>query len=182
MNKNFLPGAVLFIITFVLSNFAFLGQVKAVNDNSDTFYGDGAGSNCTGCLNDSWFGASALLSNDTGEFNTAIGTAALSANTTGDRNTASGFAALFFNNSGMNIVPVEKSALFGPMMIEVLTRVAALTAERDRAIASLQAILDKPYAGPLATNPPITPALLSLDPMFDSLRADPRFQRMINSH
>jgi Cytochrome c biogenesis factor len=83
---------------------------------------------------------------------------------------------------GTSIVPVEKSALFGPMMIEVLARVAALTGERDRAIASLQAILDKPYAGPLAANPPITPALLRLDPMFDSLRADPRFQRMIDSH
>ena len=68
------------------------------------------------------------------------------------------------------------------MMIEVLARVAALTGERDRAIACLQALLDKPYAGPLAANPPITPALLRLDPMFDSLRADPRFQRMIDSH
>jgi serine/threonine protein kinase/Flp pilus assembly protein TadD len=83
---------------------------------------------------------------------------------------------------GMSIVPVEKSALFGPMMIEVLARVAALTGERDRAIASLQAVLNKPYAGPLAENTPITPALLRLDPMFDSLRADPRFQRMIDSH
>ena len=91
-------------------------------------------------------------------------------------------AALDLAERGMSIVPVEKSALFGPMMIEVLARVAALTGERDRAIASLQAVLDKPYAGPLAENAPITPALLRLDPMFDSLRADPRFQRMIDSH
>jgi hypothetical protein len=91
-------------------------------------------------------------------------------------------AAFDLVERGMRIVPVEKSALFGPMMIEVLARVAALTGEHDRAIASLQAVLDKPYAGPLAANPPITPALLRLDPMFDSLRADPRFQRMIDSH
>lgn len=91
-------------------------------------------------------------------------------------------AAFDLVERGMSIVPVEKSALFGPMMIEVLARVAALTGEHDRAIASLKAILDKPYAGPLATNMPITPALLRLDPMFDSLRADPRFQRMIDSH
>jgi len=91
-------------------------------------------------------------------------------------------AAFNLAERGTSIVPVEKNALFGPMMIEVLARVAALTGERDRAIASLQAILDKPYAGPLAANPPITPALLRLDPMFDSLRADPRFQRMIDSH
>jgi hypothetical protein len=93
----------------------------------------------------------------------------------GDKTAASNLA-----ERGTSIVPVEKSALFGPMMIEVLARVAALTGERDRAIASLQSILDKPYTGPLAANPPITPALLRLDPMFDSLRADPRFQRMID--
>jgi serine/threonine protein kinase/Flp pilus assembly protein TadD len=91
-------------------------------------------------------------------------------------------AAFNLAERGTSIVPVEKNALFGPMMIEVLARVAALTGERDRAIASLQAVLDKPYAGPLAANPPITPALLRLDPMFDSLRTDPRFQRMIDSH
>jgi tetratricopeptide (TPR) repeat protein len=91
-------------------------------------------------------------------------------------------AAFNLAERGTSIVPVEKNALFGPMMIEVLARVAALTGEGDRAIASLQAVLDKPYAGPLAANPPITPALLRLDPMFDSLRADPRFQRMIDSH
>ena len=56
-------------------------------------------------------------------------------------------AAFDLAERGMSIVPVEKSALFGPMMIEVLARVAALTGERDRAIASLQAVLDKPYAG-----------------------------------
>jgi serine/threonine protein kinase/Flp pilus assembly protein TadD len=91
-------------------------------------------------------------------------------------------AAFDLAERGMTIVPVEKSALFGPMMIEVMARVAALTGERDRAIASLEVILNKPYAGPLATNTPITPALLRLDPMFDSLRADPQFQRMIDSH
>jgi len=91
-------------------------------------------------------------------------------------------AAFNLAERGTSIVPVEKNALFGPMMIEVLARVAALTGERDRAIASLQAVLDKPYSGPLAANPPITPALLRLDPMFDSLRADPQFQRMIDSH
>ena len=40
MNKKFLPGAVLFIIAFVLSNLASLAQVKA---EGNTFYGDGAG-------------------------------------------------------------------------------------------------------------------------------------------
>jgi hypothetical protein len=91
-------------------------------------------------------------------------------------------AAFKLAERGTSIFPVEKSALYGPMMVEVLARVAALTGERDRAIASLQIVLNKPYPGALAGNAPITPALLQLDPMFDSLRADPRFQRMIDSH
>ena len=40
MNKKFLPGAVLFIIAFVLSNLAFPTHVKA---QTNTFYGEGAG-------------------------------------------------------------------------------------------------------------------------------------------
>ena len=71
-----------------------------------------------------------------------------------------------------HIVPTSKDPSVGPGEEENIAQIYALLGDADHAIPILKRLLQIPYGSA------ITPALLRLDPMFDPLRNDPRFQKL----
>jgi serine/threonine protein kinase/Tfp pilus assembly protein PilF len=78
----------------------------------------------------------------------------------------------------ITLVPSNKDRLSGPGFEENLALVEMIIGENSRAISTLTRLLQTPYGGWLYSPPPITPALLRLDPLWDVLRADPAFQKL----
>ena len=78
----------------------------------------------------------------------------------------------------ITLVPSSKDRLSGPGFEENLALVEMIIGENSRAISILTRLLQTPYGGWLYSPAPITPALLSFDPLWDPLRADPVFQKL----
>jgi TolB-like protein/Flp pilus assembly protein TadD len=72
--------------------------------------------------------------------------------------------------------PASADAVSGTAFEEGLTRIRAHFGEADAAIFDLRRLLKTNYVGPEQI--PLTPALLRLDPAWNPLRSDPRFQEL----
>jgi hypothetical protein len=68
---------------------------------------------------------------------------------------------------------------YAPAAEEALAIVEAQTGETASAMARLPKLLDAHYFSWLSFAP-LTPALLRIDPVWDPLRDDPQFQKLIN--
>jgi hypothetical protein len=76
------------------------------------------------------------------------------------------------------LYPRAEDAVSGPYLEERLAVVQTICGENSRAIATLAQLLQTPYKSWVYVLPPITPALLRLDPFWDPLRSDPAFQKL----
>ncbi|HEX5387508.1 MAG TPA: protein kinase [Gemmatimonadales bacterium] len=72
---------------------------------------------------------------------------------------------------GVALLPVSKDGFAGPYMQHQLARIYILTGEPEKALDQLEPLLKIPYN--------LSPGLLRIDPDFDPLRKNPRFERLV---
>jgi eukaryotic-like serine/threonine-protein kinase len=72
---------------------------------------------------------------------------------------------------GVALLPVTKDAVYGPYIQHQLVRIYMLVGEQEKALDQLEPLLKIPYF--------LTPGWLRIDPNFDPLRRNPRFQKLL---
>jgi serine/threonine protein kinase/Tfp pilus assembly protein PilF len=75
------------------------------------------------------------------------------------------------------LLPSAKDPVAGPTLEENLALVQTILGDNSPAISTLTRLLQTPYNSGLY-GPPVTPALLRLDPIWDPLRRQPAFQKL----
>lgn len=81
--------------------------------------------------------------------------------------------ALLMGQRGMDLMPLQKDAVTGPLRAEDMAAIYTVTGQPNEAIDQLELLL---------TSPGFTsPMLLAIDPTWDALHASPRFQALIQT-
>ena len=74
----------------------------------------------------------------------------------------------------IELLPESIDAFDGPMATQTLAEVYAIVGESDKALALVEGLLSRPSQ--------LTVALLKLNPIWDTLRQDPRFTAILKKH
>jgi TolB-like protein/Tfp pilus assembly protein PilF len=69
------------------------------------------------------------------------------------------------------LTPTSRDGYLGPYLQHQLARIYAVVGEPDKAVDQLEALLKTPYF--------LSPAWLRIDPNFEALRGNPRFQKLV---
>jgi len=80
-------------------------------------------------------------------------------------------AAVAFGQRAVRLLPIAADALDGPLIATNFAAVRALVGQRDEALVDLAGLV-RQIGGP-------TPGMLRVEPQWDSLRDDSRFQAML---
>ena len=79
--------------------------------------------------------------------------------------------AIAEGEKGSALLPISKDAFSGPYLQHQLVRIYMLVGEPDKALDRLEPLLKMPYY--------LSPGWLRVDPNFDPLRSNPRFQQLV---
>jgi TolB-like protein/Tfp pilus assembly protein PilF len=90
-------------------------------------------------------------------------------------------SALMEAERAITLLPSAKDRMYGPGFEENLALIQTMFGANSQAISTLTQLLQTPYYSWFYSQTPVTPALLSLDPLWDPLRGDPRFEQIVAS-